>query len=144
MTGGADGIGKAIVKAFRMAGNRVAFCDTNEVLGKETAEKTGTTFYHADIYDKEALDNCMRHILQEWGDLDILINNAGTIGYSPITESSVEDFERILSHRDYWQSIVSLRRLPILTEELSISALHATKMNPEMKVMQPPEGVFIL
>lgn len=152
VTGGADGIGKAIVKAFRMAGNRVAFCDTNEVLGKETAEKTGTTFYHADIYDKEALDNCMRHILQEWGDLDILINNAGTIGYLPITESSVEDFERILSvnlRSTFLTSrLLAIHRqsqaTPILTEELSISALHATKMNPEMKVMQPPEGVFIL
>lgn len=44
VTGGADGIGKTIVKAFRMAGNRVAFCDTNEVLGKETAEKQGQPF----------------------------------------------------------------------------------------------------
>ena len=37
ITGGAEGIGKAIVRAFRGAGHRVAFCDKNETLGKETA-----------------------------------------------------------------------------------------------------------
>ena len=127
VTGGADGIGKAIVKAFRMAGNRVAFCDTNEVLGKETAEKTGTTFYHADIYDKEALDNCMRHILQEWGDLDILINNAGTIGYSPITESSVEDFERILS--------INLRSTFLTSRLLAIHRQSQATSNPYGRII---------
>ena len=37
VTGGAEGIGKAIVKTFRSAGHRVAFCDRNEAAGKETA-----------------------------------------------------------------------------------------------------------
>ena len=31
ITGGAEGIGKAIVEAFRLAGNQVAFCDINEI-----------------------------------------------------------------------------------------------------------------
>ena len=44
ITGGAKGIGKAIVKLFRSAGHRVAFCDQDEVAGKDTALKTGTTF----------------------------------------------------------------------------------------------------
>lgn len=43
ITGGAEGIGKAIVRAFRGAGHRVAFCDKNETLGKETALQTGNT-----------------------------------------------------------------------------------------------------
>ena len=44
VTGGAEGIGKAIVRAFRSAGHRVAFCDRNEAAGKETALQTGTSF----------------------------------------------------------------------------------------------------
>lgn len=39
VTGGADGIGKTIVKAFRMAGHRVAFCDWNEESGKRNCRK---------------------------------------------------------------------------------------------------------
>ena len=97
VTGGADGIGKTIVKAFRMAGHRVVFCDWNEESGKETAEKTGTTFYHVDINNKEALENCMHHILEDWGDLDIIINNAGISKIASLTETSVEDFDQTLS-----------------------------------------------
>ena len=43
VTGGAEGIGKAIVKTFRSAGHRVAFCDRNEAAGKETALQTEGT-----------------------------------------------------------------------------------------------------
>lgn len=112
VTGGADGIGKAIVKAFRMAGNRVAFCDRNEISGRETAEKTGTTFYPVDISDKEALESCIQHLFDDWGDLDIIINNAGISDFSPITETSMEDFDQILS--------VSLRPVFITSRLLAI------------------------
>ena len=40
ITGGAEGIGKAIVEAFCLADNQVAFCDTNEISGQETAKAT--------------------------------------------------------------------------------------------------------
>lgn len=97
VTGGAAGIGKAIVKAFRAAGHRVAFCDRNETAGKETALQTGTAFFPVDVSDKDTLENCMRQLFAEWGDLDVLVNNAGISRFSPITETGVEDFDRILS-----------------------------------------------
>ena len=77
ITGGAEGIGKAIVRAFRGAGHRVAFCDKNETLGKETALQTGTQFHFVDVSDKTALEDCLQKIIEEWGDIDIIINNAG-------------------------------------------------------------------
>ena len=54
ITGGAEGIGKAIVRTFRGAGHRVAFCDKNEASGKETALQTGTQFFPVDVSDKTA------------------------------------------------------------------------------------------
>lgn len=97
VTQGASGLGKALVKAFRMAGNRVAFCDSDEALGKETAEKTGTTFHLVDSNDKEALENCIQKILKDWGDLDIIVNCAATSHFTSLTETSADDFDRILS-----------------------------------------------
>lgn len=96
VTDGTGELGKVIVKAFRMAGNRVSFCGTDEEAGQLMAEKIGTTFHPADINDKISLDNCLLHILEDWGDLDILINT-GSCQTTPITETSVEDFERLLS-----------------------------------------------
>ena len=97
ITGGANGIGKAIVKAFRQKNYPVAFCDKDETSGLQTAKETGAAFYLVDIQNKEALENCMLKIIKRWGDIDILINNAGVSLFSDLTETSVEDFDQILS-----------------------------------------------
>ena len=75
ITGGAEGIGKAIVEAFCLAGNQVAFCDINETSGQETAKATGAMFHKVDVSDKNALESCMQTILAEWNDIDIIVNN---------------------------------------------------------------------
>ena len=67
ITGGADGIGKNIVKAFRNSQYQVAFCDKNEELGTLTAKETGAIFYHVDVSDKESLEECMRDLFEKWG-----------------------------------------------------------------------------
>ena len=97
ITGGADGIGKAIVVSFCKANCQVAFCDVNEAAGLQTAKETGATFYQVDVSDKCALENCMQQLFAKWNDIDIIINNVGISQFSPITESSVEDFDRIIS-----------------------------------------------
>lgn len=97
VTGGAEGIGKAIVEGFCREGHQVFFCDTNEAAGIRTAQETGSRFGKVDVSDKDALEHCMLQILEEWGDIDIIINNVGISKFSPITETSVEDFDRILS-----------------------------------------------
>lgn len=97
VTGGASGIGRAIVKALRVAGHTVAFCDIDETKGKETALKTGTTFYHVDVRDKEALAGCVRCVIEKWGDIDIIVNNVGVGNFKPITEATVEDFEEVIN-----------------------------------------------
>lgn len=122
ITGGAGGIGKAIVKTFRGAGHRVAFCDCNESAGKELALQTGTSFYPADVSDKGSLENCVSHLLETWGDIDILINNAGISTFSPITETQVEDFDHILS--------VNLRPAFITSRLLALHRQSQEEANP--------------
>lgn len=97
VTGGANGIGKAIVETFHKAGFKVAFCDIDEMAGQQTAQKTGALFYQVDISDKSALENCMIELFDKWGDIDIIVNNAGVSHFASITETSVEDFDKILS-----------------------------------------------
>lgn len=122
VTGGADGIGKAIVEGFRKNGFQVAFCDTNEEMGLQTAQETGATFYKVDVSDKEALGKCMLSILNEWKDIDIIINNVGISQFSPITETSVEDFDHILS--------VNLRPVFITSRLLAIHRKAQPTLNP--------------
>ena len=127
ITGGAEGIGKAIVRAFRGAGHRVAFCDKNETLGKETALQTGTQFHLVDVSDKTALEDCLRKIIEEWGDIDIIINNAGVSQFSPITETSVEDFDKILS--------INLRPAFITSRQLALHRQSLDAQNPYGRII---------
>lgn len=122
VTGGAEGIGKAIVQAFCNAGYRVAFCDKNETAGQQLAKETGTVFYQVDVSDQESLERCMQRIFLVWGDIDIIVNNAGISKFSPITETSIDDFDNILS--------VNLRPAFITSRLLAIHRKSQPSRNP--------------
>lgn len=97
VTGGAHGIGRSIVETFSKVGDRVAFCDINEELGNEVSQKYGATFFEVDVRNKERLENCINTLLNEWGDIDIIVNNVGISKFSPITETTVEDFDDVIN-----------------------------------------------
>lgn len=122
VTGGAEGIGKAIVQAFCNAGYRVAFCDKNETTGQQLAKETGTVFYQVDVSDQESLERCMQRIFLVWGDIDIIVNNAGVSKFSPIIETSIDDFDNILS--------VNLRPAFITSRLLAIHRKSQPSRNP--------------
>ena len=97
ITGGAHGLGQAMVEAFAAQGNKVAFCDINEAGGEDVAAATGTLFMPCDVCDKDALEQCLQRLADEWGDIDVIINNVGVGNFKPITEVTVEDFDRVIA-----------------------------------------------
>ncbi len=97
ITGGAHGIGRALVEAFTNAGDDVAFCDIDDKRGHETATSTGAIYNKVDVSDKDALEDYVRTMLDRWGDIDVIINNVGISTFKPITETSVEEFDHVIS-----------------------------------------------
>lgn len=97
ITGGAGGIGKAIVQAFAAENHQVAFCDMDVESGEKLANETGAKFFKADAGNKTELENIVKKLLAEWGDLDVIINNVGIGNFKPITELSVNEFENVLN-----------------------------------------------
>ena len=79
VTGGAKGIGAAIVAALRSAGAAVTFVDLDGEAGREVAGATGATFVPMDITDYAALGSCLASV----GSIDILVNNAGISSATP-------------------------------------------------------------
>lgn len=97
VTGAGHGIGRAVVEAFVAAGDCVAFCDIDAQRGEEVAAATGARFFALDVCDREALEGAVQQLLDEWGDLDIVVNNVGIGGFEPITATTVEHFDTILN-----------------------------------------------
>lgn len=96
VTGAGHGIGRAIVEAFVQEGDRVAFCDIATERGEEVAAATGARFFALDVCDREALEGAVQELLTEWGDLDVVVNNVGISIFEPITETSVDHFDRVI------------------------------------------------
>ena len=91
VTGGSHGIGRSIVQAFLQTGDRVAYCDLYD------GEIDGAIYYHVDVADKVALQQCLEQIAEEWDDIDIIVNNVGIGGFKPLTEVSIEEFEQVIN-----------------------------------------------
>jgi len=82
ITGGATGIGAAMVEAFAEQGARVAFVDldsapANILVSKlEKSTGTGPWFRQLDVTDTDALQEAIRDATEEFGPLYALVNNA--------------------------------------------------------------------
>lgn len=77
ITGGANGIGEALVRGFSAQGSRVHFLDIDKKSGAALADATDSSFHSCDLRNIEALRSVIHGIETADGGIDILINNAG-------------------------------------------------------------------
>lgn len=112
VTGGAHGIGRAIVEAFARRGDEVTFCDIDSRLGTQTAAETGARFCEVDVTDAQSLEACMEQLFATQGDIDILVNNVGISLFKPLTELSIEEFDRVLA-TNLRPAFITSRRLAL-------------------------------
>jgi NAD(P)-dependent dehydrogenase (short-subunit alcohol dehydrogenase family) len=113
VTGGANGIGRAIVEAFHGVGARVAFCDTDREGGEKLAAGLiGVMFREVDVCDADALVGFMDDVYTAWGGIDILVNNVGISTFSPLADTTVEQFDNIVA--------TNLRPVFITSHEMAV------------------------
>jgi NAD(P)-dependent dehydrogenase (short-subunit alcohol dehydrogenase family) len=102
VTGGAAGIGKAIVEAFVREGADVAIFDLYLDKAQRAADSVaglGPGKVHAIVCDVGFSDQVARAFAEaneRLGGLDVLVNNAGLIRQSPVVETSEEDWDFII------------------------------------------------
>lgn len=102
ITGSTSGIGKSIAIAFAEAGYDIMFHGL-EKNGAEIAKKIGeensikTAFSDANLKDQEAINKLISGVIQEFGKIDILINNAGIQYVSKIEEFPLEKWNDIIA-----------------------------------------------
>jgi glucose 1-dehydrogenase len=103
VSGGARGIGQAVAAELARAGADVVFCDIcKEDQAEESLELIRSfgrkgRFIHADVGDREQVEGMFREIVEEFGRIDILVNNAAANTRKPLIELEVEDVQRVWS-----------------------------------------------
>jgi 3-oxoacyl-[acyl-carrier protein] reductase len=97
VTGGSAGIGRAIAQNLIQAGARVAITGRGEARLQEAAKTLGAHAIHADVSKEADVERTYGDVLKTFGDLDILINNAGTGVFKPLVEFELKSFENVFA-----------------------------------------------
>jgi 3-oxoacyl-[acyl-carrier protein] reductase len=97
VTGGSAGIGKAIAKTLVDAGARVAITGRHEGRLNEAARELGAHPIQADAGQEADVLRTFADVMKTFGDLDILINNAGSGVFKNLVDFDLKSFENVFS-----------------------------------------------
>lgn len=97
ITGGSSGIGRAIAETLAASGARVAITGRDNKRLIEAARELGAHPIPADVsIEADAVRTC-QEVLEKFGDLDILINNAGIGFFKNLVDFDLESFEAVFA-----------------------------------------------
>jgi short-subunit dehydrogenase len=107
ITGGSDGIGKALVAQFLALGAKVATCGRNEnKLSLLATEFPSSNLYTAqvDVSKQDQSEAFIKQVVDNWGRIDILINNAGISMRALVSEVSVQTLQNVMDI-NFWGTV---------------------------------------
>jgi NAD(P)-dependent dehydrogenase (short-subunit alcohol dehydrogenase family) len=100
VTGGARGLGRAVVERFVDEGARVVIADVDTEVGKAVASELGTAtaYQPTDVADADDVQHAVEFAVEELGGLHIMVNNAGIGGsHKRFLDDDFDDFERTMA-----------------------------------------------
>ncbi|GAC70368.1 SDR family NAD(P)-dependent oxidoreductase [Gordonia soli] len=100
VTGGASGLGQGIAEKFVAEGARVAIADIDDEGGAALAAALGdrASFHHLDVSDPDAVGALTDSVVEQFGGLDVMVNNAGVSGtmHPSYVSDDLADFHTVL------------------------------------------------
>ena len=115
VTGAAMGIGAEIARVFAEEGARVAIADVADEPGRAVAAETGALYIHADVSAAAEVDTLFRRAEEEFGGLDILVNNAiWAAGDATLAELDEAVWDRTLAVCLKGPFLCTRRALPLM------------------------------
>lgn len=98
VTGGAKGVGAACCRILCREGFAVSFLDIDQTAGKALEQELSSSRYlRCDVSKAEEVGNAIAESIHHFGEIDLLVNNAGIQLYGSITETSEEAWDRLMN-----------------------------------------------
>jgi NAD(P)-dependent dehydrogenase (short-subunit alcohol dehydrogenase family) len=95
VTGGNRGLGYAFARALKEAGASVAIAARDEGKNAGAAEELGVLDVPLDVTDRASVDAMTERVSAELGDIDVLVNNAGTCFHRPALDVPAEEWRAV-------------------------------------------------
>src|SRR4051812_23590823 len=126
VTGAGQGIGRAIATKLAAEGATVVVIDINEATAKETAESIGggAVGIRTDVTFRESVETMVEQVREQFGRIDVLVNNAGWDKAGPFVDSDPADWDRAIQINLYGVLNTSKAVLPIMAEQGSGSVVN--------------------
>lgn len=101
ITGAANGIGLTAAEFFVKEGAKVAMADFNAELGEKRAQELRekgyeVSFFHVNVAQRSSVDEMVEKVREVYGNIGVLINNAGITKDGMLSKLTVEDFQAVL------------------------------------------------
>jgi 2-hydroxycyclohexanecarboxyl-CoA dehydrogenase len=115
VTGAGQGIGRAIADKLAAQGATVVVTDLDEASAKQTAAGLpGAVAIRADVTDRQDVQAAVDRVMQQFGRVDVLVNNAGWDKASPFVDSDPADWDRAIAVNLYGVLHTCQAVLPIM------------------------------
>ena len=123
ITGGSDGIGKALVEQFLAMGAKVATCGRSQDKLQLLAEQNpGVSLFlkGVDVSKEQECEQFIRDVVATWGQIDVLINNAGISMRALITETNTETLKQVMDI-NFWGTVYTTKAaLPAILKQKGV------------------------
>lgn len=102
ITGAGSGIGEGIAKTFAKEGAKVVVANRTVEKGERVVNEIKNSggeaiFFQTDVSSWQSWQDLVKKTIETFGKIDILINNAGVVKFSPLHQTSDEDWDYILN-----------------------------------------------
>ncbi len=153
VTGAARGIGRAITLGFVRAGATVVACDVRggadvDSLMREAGE--AVLFHEADISNLHAHERIVRHAMDKFGRLDVLVNNAGIEIRQPFLEATPDAWDSQIAvnlRGAYFLAQAAARQMieqNTVGKIINITSIHDTVALPNASIYSITKGGMMM
>jgi NAD(P)-dependent dehydrogenase (short-subunit alcohol dehydrogenase family) len=139
VTGGAAGIGGAIARRFLAEGAFVVVVDVRPELDDawagELVDQTRLMFLQADVIEESEIDRVMTNTRERFGGLDVLVNNAGILKFTPADSMTRAVWDQVIAVNLTAPAFWSKQAIPLLRSRgggaiVNISSIQAVLTGP--------------
>jgi 3alpha(or 20beta)-hydroxysteroid dehydrogenase len=96
ITGAARGQGEAAARAFVAEGAKVVIADILDDEGKQLAAELDAVYQHLDVGSEDDWAAAIERVTSEYGNPNVLVNNAGILHFSELGKTTLADYERVI------------------------------------------------
>ncbi|MGV0674645.1 MULTISPECIES: glucose 1-dehydrogenase [Mycolicibacterium] len=131
VTGAGRGLGAAVCQWMAKEGATVVAADIDSVHGQRCADDLGerTSFIELDVTSEQSWDSAVSAIMEKFGRIDVLVNNAGLVWIAPLVDTSLADYHRLVAVNQTGPYLGMRAVLPVMTKAGRGSIVNVSSMN---------------